>query len=137
MFTGHGSTVEIASPQQVVFVPIAQTNGLRVLKLNESFFVYKRREGPKWSRFTASAVHTALAGVQGIFTSPAWTTFRGRVLTDGIVTCPWHGAQFNVKDGQVRRSPAQRPRSVSFYPVRITNGAVEVEVQRHMSAATS
>ena len=24
-------------------------------------------------------------------------------LKDGIVTCPWHGAQFNVKDGQVLR----------------------------------
>ena len=47
-------------------------------------------------------------------------------LKDGIVTCPWHGAQFNVKDGQVLASPA--PESVSSYPVRITNGAIEVEV---------
>ena len=45
---------------------------------------------------------------------------------DGIVTCPWHGAQFNVKDGQVLRPPA--PKSVSSYPVRITDGAIEVEV---------
>ena len=47
-------------------------------------------------------------------------------LKDGIVTCPWHGAQFNVKDGQVLRPPA--PKSVSSYPVRITDGAIEVEV---------
>jgi FeS assembly SUF system protein len=38
----------------------------------------------------------------------------------------WHGAQFNVKDGQVLRPPA--PMGVSSYPVRITNGAIEVEV---------
>ena len=47
-------------------------------------------------------------------------------VKDGIVTCPWHGAQFNVKDGQVLKSPA--PKSVSSYPVRITNDAIEVEV---------
>jgi nitrite reductase/ring-hydroxylating ferredoxin subunit len=33
-------------------------------------------------------------------------------LKDGIVTCPWHGAQFNVKDGQVL-GDARRSRRLS------------------------
>jgi len=74
----------------------------------------------------------ALFSVDGtVFAIDDTCTHRGGPLSegelkDGIVTCPWHGAQFNVKDGQVLKSPA--PKSVSSYPARITNGAIEVEV---------
>ena len=72
----------------------------------------------------------ALFSVDGtVVAIDATCTHRGGPLSegelkDGIVTCPWHGAQFNVKDGQVLRPPA--PKSVSSYPVRITDGAIEV-----------
>jgi len=74
----------------------------------------------------------ALFSVDGtVFAIDDTCTHRGGPLSegalkDGIVTCPWHGAQYNVKDGQVLKSPA--PKGVSSYPVRITNGAIEVEV---------
>ena len=74
----------------------------------------------------------ALFSVGGtVFAIDDTCTHRGGPLSegdlqDGIVTCPWHGAQFSVKDGQVLRPPA--PRSVSSYPVRIANGAIEVEL---------
>src|SRR4029453_14177417 len=51
-------------------------------------------------------------------------------LKDGIVTCPWHGAQFNVKDGQVLRPPA--PKRVSSSPGGITDGAIQGEVKKQL-----
>lgn len=45
---------------------------------------------------------------------------------DGIVTCPWHGAQFRLADGQGLAPPAYR--AVTVYPVRITDGIVEIEI---------
>ena len=45
---------------------------------------------------------------------------------DGIVTCPWHGAQFRLADGQGLGPPAYR--GLTVYPVRITSGIVEVEI---------
>ena len=48
------------------------------------------------------------------------------VCEEGTVTCPWHGAQFRIRDGLVLGPPARR--SVSAYPVRVSGEAVEVEV---------
>ena len=81
---------------------------------------------------TVGEKRIALFSIDGAIVAIADTcTHRGGPLSegalkDGVVTCPWHGAQFNVKDGQVLRPPAAK--GVSCYPVRITNGAIEVEV---------
>jgi 3-phenylpropionate/trans-cinnamate dioxygenase ferredoxin subunit len=49
-----------------------------------------------------------------------------QVLSDGCVTCPRHGAQFDVATGEVRRSPA--PVGIEAFPARITDdGWVEVD----------
>ena len=58
-------------------------------------------------------------------------TPRGGPLSDGTlaneeVTCPWHGARFNVKTGAVLGGPA--PESVKSLPVRVTGEDIEVEV---------
>ena len=58
-------------------------------------------------------------------------THRGGPLAEGkingeVVTCPWHGAQFNIKTGEVLRPPA--PISVTGYNVRIVGTDVEIEV---------
>lgn len=46
---------------------------------------------------------------------------------DGIqIECPRHGARFDVTTGRALCLPAVRP--VRTYPVRVTNGTVEVEV---------
>jgi nitrite reductase/ring-hydroxylating ferredoxin subunit len=58
-------------------------------------------------------------------------THRGGPLSEGFiegeqVTCPWHGAQYNIKTGQVLRPPA--PQGVNKYNVRVQGSAVEIEV---------
>lgn len=47
---------------------------------------------------------------------------------DGVckVECPWHGAQFDLKSGAALTLPAVKP--VKSYPVRVTDGSVEVDV---------
>jgi len=81
---------------------------------------------------TVADKRIALFSVDGtVFAIDDTCTHRGGPLSegelkDGIVTCPWHGAQYSCRDGQVLRPPA--PKSVSSYPVRITNGAIQVEV---------
>jgi nitrite reductase/ring-hydroxylating ferredoxin subunit len=58
-------------------------------------------------------------------------THRGGPLADGEVsghevTCPWHGATFDVRTGEVVGPPAQR--AVGRYGVRVTGTDIEVEV---------
>src|SRR5713226_6809574 len=46
---------------------------------------------------------------------------------EGIeVTCPWHGAVFDVTTGQVLGPPA--PESVGRYSVRVEGSDIEVEI---------
>jgi 3-phenylpropionate/trans-cinnamate dioxygenase ferredoxin subunit len=42
------------------------------------------------------------------------------------VTCPWHGAKFDIRTGAVLGPPA--PQGVKSYPVRVTGADVEIEV---------
>ena len=58
-------------------------------------------------------------------------THVGGPLSEGFVegeqvSCPWHGARFNVKTGEVLCPPASGP--VKSYPVRVNGADVEVEV---------
>jgi nitrite reductase/ring-hydroxylating ferredoxin subunit/uncharacterized membrane protein len=45
-------------------------------------------------------------------------------VTDGKVTCPWHGSQFDLRTGSVCRGPASSPQPA--YEVRLREGQVEV-----------
>jgi nitrite reductase/ring-hydroxylating ferredoxin subunit/uncharacterized membrane protein len=45
-------------------------------------------------------------------------------LSDGCLTCPWHGSRFAVETGQVVQGPATAP--APAYEVRVDAGTVEV-----------
>ncbi|MBI4484173.1 MAG: non-heme iron oxygenase ferredoxin subunit [Acidobacteria bacterium] len=80
----------------------------------------------------AGGKQIALFNVDGAYFALDNTcTHRGGPLAEGFiegsaVTCPWHGAQFDIKSGQVMRPPA--PQGVTLYPTRIVGEDVEVEV---------
>ncbi len=42
------------------------------------------------------------------------------------VTCPWHGAKFDIRTGEVLRDPAYD--AVARYNVRVTGVDIEVEI---------
>lgn len=72
----------------------------------------------------------ALFNVEGEFHAIDGTcTHKGGPLGEGAlrgaeVTCPWHGARFDVTTGEVRGPPA--PRAVRSYAVKVEGGRVLV-----------
>ena len=74
----------------------------------------------------------ALFNVNGtIYAIHGKCTHRGGPLGEGeldgsVVTCPWHGAQFDVTTGQVIGPPA--PQSVPAYKVVVEGDLIKVEV---------
>jgi nitrite reductase/ring-hydroxylating ferredoxin subunit len=50
----------------------------------------------------------------------------GGMLDGTTVTCPWHGAEFDVCTGVNLCPPAARP--VPAYPVRVSGSDIEVEI---------
>lgn len=50
---------------------------------------------------------------------------KGR-LYNGVVTCPWHGAQFDVKTGECLAEPATT--NVETFPVYVEGNSVFVEI---------
>ncbi len=58
-------------------------------------------------------------------------THRGGPLSEGelsgyVVTCPFHGATFDVRTGEVTKTPASE--SVGCYSVRVSGDDIEIEV---------
>ena len=56
---------------------------------------------------------------------------RGGPLSEGVlqgdvVTCPWHGSEFNVTTGAVLSPPARS--GVTHYPLRESAGELSVEL---------
>lgn len=74
----------------------------------------------------------ALFNVDGAFYAIDNTcTHRGGPLAEGLlngneVTCPWHGAVFDVTTGEVLGPPA--PKGVPKYNIRVEGGDIEVEI---------
>lgn len=47
-------------------------------------------------------------------------------LNNCVVTCPWHGAQFDVRTGKVLRGPARQ--DLYSYPVKIEEGGIYISL---------
>jgi len=80
----------------------------------------------------AGGKRIAIFNIEGTFYAIDETcTHRGGPLSEGMVvgtevTCPWHGAVFDVTSGSVLGPPA--PRDVARYAVRIEGEEIEVEI---------
>ena len=46
------------------------------------------------------------------------------ILTDGVVECPFHGGQFNVRSGEVVSAPPSEP--VKTYPVQVEGDDIKI-----------
>jgi 3-phenylpropionate/trans-cinnamate dioxygenase ferredoxin component len=47
-------------------------------------------------------------------------------LDGEVITCPWHGAQFNVCTGKVLRGPARQ--DIQTYPVRVEGDSILISL---------
>jgi nitrite reductase/ring-hydroxylating ferredoxin subunit/uncharacterized membrane protein len=66
-------------------------------------------------------------------------THRGGPLSDGtlacnLITCPWHGSQFDLETGQVVSGPAEE--KIQVYPVRVDGDIVQVIAPEPLPEAT-
>ena len=74
----------------------------------------------------------AIFNVEGAFYAIDDTcTHRGGPLSEGAVsgttvTCPWHGAQYDLKTGGVLTPPA--PQGVANYKVAVEGGDISIEL---------
>ncbi len=80
----------------------------------------------------AGGKRIALFNVDGTFYAIDDTcTHKGGPLSEGMVvdtevTCPWHGAVYDVTSGAVLGAPA--PRAVARYNVRVEGEDIEIEL---------
>ncbi len=51
-------------------------------------------------------------------------SLEGGTLQNGCITCPYHGAEFSLKDGAVLASPAYEP--IKTYPVKIEKDTIAI-----------
>ena len=49
---------------------------------------------------------------------------EGGQLQDGCIVCPYHGAEFCLKDGSVQSPPAFEP--IKSYPLKVEDNAIAV-----------
>lgn len=79
-----------------------------------------------------SGQRIALFNIGGTFYAIGDTcTHRGGPLSEGTlegttITCPWHGAEFDVTTGKNLAPPA--PKEVPSYEVRVEGQEVQVEI---------
>ena len=80
----------------------------------------------------AQGQRIAVFNVNGAFYAIADTcTHRGGPLSQGkvegsTVTCPWHGATFDIRTGTVLTPPA--PAGVASYKVVVEDGEIKIEM---------
>jgi 3-phenylpropionate/trans-cinnamate dioxygenase ferredoxin component len=65
------------------------------------------------------------------FCLEARCTHAGAPLSEGelngkVLSCPWHGSQFDVTDGRVLQGPADQ--SLKVYPVKTLDGDLYIEL---------
>jgi nitrite reductase/ring-hydroxylating ferredoxin subunit len=79
---------------------------------------------------TINGLELLLANVGGQYCAiGSVCTHEGGPLADGdlydnIVTCPWHGSEFDVQTGEVETSPATEPEPV--YEVKVEGDEIQV-----------
>jgi len=88
--------------------------------------------GRELAAFAVDGNRIAIAKVGDVFYAFGDTcTHQGCSLADGkltgtTVTCPCHGSEFNVTNGDVLHGPARAP--VRSYPIRVEDGVLRANV---------
>ncbi len=52
---------------------------------------------------------------------------EGGQLNDGCITCPYHGAEFSLKDGSVQSPPAFEP--IKSYPLKVEDDTIAIAIE--------
>jgi len=123
--------VQYQDPEAPASISNHQTDSSSMAKLLK---IAKTKDVPpgEAAAFTVEGQKIALFNVEGTYYAIGDTcTHRGGPLSEGEVqgtkvTCPWHGADFDIKTGAVLGPPAQN--SVPSYKVMVDGDDIKVEV---------
>jgi len=83
-------------------------------------------------QFFVSELEVVVVNLGGqIYCLDGRCSHAGAPLSEGslageVLTCPWHGSQFNVTDGSVLRGPTEKPLKV--YPSNVKDGFVFIDI---------
>jgi nitrite reductase/ring-hydroxylating ferredoxin subunit/uncharacterized membrane protein len=92
---------DVSGPIDVASADDLEVDQMKLLQVNGERIVLARTESG-WVAFEDRCSHKG-------------GSLAGGVLGCGIVHCPWHGSQFDVRTGAVCAGPAERP--IRTYPV--------------------
>jgi nitrite reductase/ring-hydroxylating ferredoxin subunit len=75
-----------------------------------------------------------------LFCLQARCTHAGAPLAEGtiindVLTCPWHGSQFNITNGEVIRGPAKK--ELQSYKFVVENNFLYVELEQEQNTSTA
>ncbi len=98
---------------------------MKVPKTNEIGPGQARRVDVQGTRIALFNIDGTFFAVDSTYTEKGGPLAEGEI-SDHKVTCPWHGARFDVRTGKVVGPPAQQ--AVARYGVRVTESDIEVEM---------
>ncbi len=84
-------------------------------------------QGPDGLRILLFRQGSEITAINAVCAHAGGPLHEGEVK-DGIVTCPWHGSRFRVRDGALKGGPATFPQL--RFEVRTRDGAIEVRPWR-------
>ncbi len=91
-----------------------------------------RGDGP-WLPLDVDGLAIVLAAVDGTWygvedrcTHAGCAFSEDAELIGVVISCNCHGSEFDIRTGEVRRGPAERP--IRTMPVRVAGGQLEVEL---------
>ena len=61
------------------------------------------------------------------YCSHAEFSLEGGFISNGCITCPYHGAEFDLADGSVLAAPAFEP--IKIYPLKIEAGTIAIALE--------
>jgi 3-phenylpropionate/trans-cinnamate dioxygenase ferredoxin subunit len=106
MMTITGQFIEVASVVQIKNgeLKVFDVNGesIILINLNGQFYAYKNQ---------CSHMELELTDAE---------------IEGEILTCPWHGAQFDIKTGEVVRLPASEP--LEKYEIKVEGGKILIKI---------
>ena len=81
----------------------------------------------QWTRVTSDTMFFLAAVALDDVCTHTGDPLAGGELDGYTVTCPWHGAQFDIRSGKNLRMPALCP--TRSHQVQVTNGEVFVKLR--------
>ena len=101
------------------------TNLVEVAQLNQLDRGQRKLVRAKGREVALFNIEGTLYAIDNSCSHSTGPLIEGR-LSGTMVTCPWHGARFDISDGKCHSGPATT--NVAIYPVHVEGEAIFIEI---------